>query len=348
MFVFAIRRLLLAFVTILVLTATIFTLINTNNNTLRTIAINELGPQTPAEDLDSWVQDNILTKPLVVRYGEWLSGFVVGDWGTSSVFRRHIFGYDASLDRNQWGVINERLYYTGVLAFWVFAIMVPVALLLGVLAGVKEGSIRDRSISSFAIMTTATPEYISGILFMVLLASRKYHIFHNIPDIPAMISTGQWVYLDDFYFKAVANLRDGLSFDDLFLPVLTMVIYGVGYIARMTRASMAEVMNSQYVRTAILKGLPRSTVIMRHALRNALIAPFTVIMLQFPWMLTGVVIVEVMFAYKGFGQALFVASTNMDFNMVMACSVVSVVVVLLTQLISDVGYVLLNPRLRLR
>lgn len=348
MLAFAFRRILLAFVTILVLTATIFTLINTNQNTLRAIAINELGPQTPAEDLDSWVADNVLTKPRVVRYGEWLSGFAVGDWGESAVFRRHIFGYDEEAGRNKWGVINERLYATGILAFWVFLIMVPVALLIGIFAGVREGSVRDRTLSTISIMTTATPEYISGILFMVALASRKYHIFNHIPDIPTWIATGQYATLDSFYFKAVANMRNGISFEDLFLPVLTMVVYGVGYIARMTRASMAEVMSSQYVRTAILKGLPRGTVIRRHALRNALIAPFTVIMLQFPWMLTGVVIVEVMFAYKGFGQALFVASTNMDFNMIMACSIVSVLVVLMTQLISDLGYVLLNPRLRLR
>ena len=127
---------------------------------------------------------------------------------------------------------------------------------------------------------------------------------------------------------------------------MTMAIYGMGYIARMTRASMAEVMTSQYIRTARLKGLSFRSVVMRHALRNALIAPFTVIMLQFPWLLTGVVIVEAMFNYKGFGWTLVEAASNNDIDLLLACSVVAVAVVLTTQLISDVGYAYLNPRIR--
>jgi len=115
----------------------------------------------------------------------------------------------------------------------------------------------------------------------------------------------------------------------------------------MTRASMTEVMTQQYIRTARLKGVPFRTVVMKHALRNALIAPFTVIMLQFPWLLNGVVIVESLFNYKGFGWTLVQAASNNDIPLLLACSCVAVVVVLLTQLISDIGYVFLNPRIRL-
>ena len=125
-----------------------------------------------------------------------------------------------------------------------------------------------------------------------------------------------------------------------------MAIYGIGYIARMTRASMAEVMTAQYIRTARLKGMSFSQVVIKHALRNALIAPFTVIMLQFPWLLTGVVVTENMFNYKGFGYLLVQAAANNDIDMVLACGIISVVLVLLTQLISDVGYAALNPRIR--
>ncbi len=127
---------------------------------------------------------------------------------------------------------------------------------------------------------------------------------------------------------------------------MTMAFYGTGYIARMTRASMVEVMNSQYIRTARLKGVSFRWVIMKHALRNALIAPFTVIMLQFPWLLTGVVIVESMFSYKGFGWLMVRASENNDIDLLLGCSVVAVAVVLLTQFISDIGYAFLNPRIR--
>ena len=129
---------------------------------------------------------------------------------------------------------------------------------------------------------------------------------------------------------------------------MTMAIYGMGYIARMTRASMAEVMTSQYIRTARLKGLSFKTVVLKHALRNALIAPFTVIMLQFPWLLTGVVIVETMFNYKGFGWSLVQAAGNNDIDLLLAISWIAVIVVLLTQLISDIGYAYLNPRIRVK
>ncbi len=138
-----------------------------------------------------------------------------------------------------------------------------------------------------------------------------------------------------------ANLRN------FTLPVITIALYGMGYIARMTRASMAEVMTAQYIRTARLKGVSFRNVVMKHALRNALIAPFTVIMLQFPWLLNGVVIVEFLFAYNGFGMQLVTAAGNNDIEMLLAVSVVSVFVVLVTQLISDIGYVYLNPRIRI-
>ena len=143
------------------------------------------------------------------------------------------------------------------------------------------------------------------------------------------------------HFAAMENP----NVENFLLPVLTIAIYGMGYIARMTRASMAEVMTAQYIRTARLKGVSFPRIVIKHALRNALIAPFTVIMLQFPWLLNGVVIVETLFNYKGFGWALVQAAGNNDIELLLGVSVVSVFVVLVTQLISDIGYVYLNPRI---
>ena len=145
---------------------------------------------------------------------------------------------------------------------------------------------------------------------------------------------------------ATSALDSGITFWNFGLPVMTIALYGIGYIARMTRASMTEVMTAQYIRTARLKGVSFGNVVMKHALRNALIAPFTVIMLQFPWLLNGVVIVETLFNYKGFGWTLVQAAGNNDIELLLACSVVAVFVVLMTQLISDIGYVFLNPRIR--
>ena len=127
---------------------------------------------------------------------------------------------------------------------------------------------------------------------------------------------------------------------------MTLVLYDFGYVARMTRASVAEVMTSQYVRTAILKGIPYRRVIMKHVLRNALIAPFTVIMLQLNWLLSGVVVVEVFFQYEGFGKLLLDAALFGDLYVVQAATLAAVLVAVLSQLISDVGYTFLNPRIR--
>ena len=132
----------------------------------------------------------------------------------------------------------------------------------------------------------------------------------------------------------------------LVLPVLVLFLYDFGYVARMTRASMAEVMTMPYIRTAILKGLPYRRVVLRHALRNALIAPFTVIMLQLNWLLSGVIVVEFFFAYKGFGALLLEASLNQDIFVIEACAMVAVFVAVATQTLADIAYTVLNPRIR--
>jgi peptide/nickel transport system permease protein len=197
---------------------------------------------------------------------------------------------------------------------------------MGVLAGMREGSRLDRSLTSASVVTTATPEYVSGVILTVVFAS----------------------WLGWLNGSAATATSQGISFYNFTLPVMTVAIYGIGYIARMTRASMVEVMTQQYIRTARLKGLSFFNVVIKHALRNALIAPFTVIMLQFPWLLTGVVIVEVMFRYQGFGYTLVEAAGNNDIDLLLGCSLISVLLVLTTQLISDIGYAYLNPRIRVQ
>jgi peptide/nickel transport system permease protein len=211
--------------------------------------------------------------------------------------------------------------------FWVMVVMVPGALIIGVLAGMREGSRTDRSLSTVSIITTATPEYVSGVIFIAIFTSSAVGL--------------KW-----FKGSATSAMEDA-NLINFTLPVLTIALYGMGYIARMTRASMTEVMTAQYIRTARLKGVGFGTIVLKHALRNALIAPFTVIMLQIPWLLNGVVIVETLFNYKGFGWTLVQAAGNNDIEMLLGVSVVSVFVVLMTQLISDIGYVYLNPRIRL-
>ena len=199
---------------------------------------------------------------------------------------------------------------------------IPLSILIGVLSGMKEGSFLDRILSLICIITTSIPEFASA----VFLSSIFVFSLHLLPGTSSML----------------------MGFDpvQLILPVMVLVGYGFGYVARMTRASMAEVMSTHYIRTAILKGLPYRKVILRHALRNALIAPFTIIMLQVNWLLSGVIVVEFAFAYKGFGALLLEASLNNDVYLIEACAMVAVFAAVLTQLIADIGYSYLNPRIR--
>uniref|UniRef100_UPI003511EEB4 ABC transporter permease n=1 Tax=Pararhodobacter marinus TaxID=2184063 RepID=UPI003511EEB4 len=256
-------------------------------------------------------------------------GLLQGDWGFSPRFRAEVSD-----------VIAARLGATGLLMMWVLIVMVPMALIVGVLAGMREGSRTDRTLSTFAIASTATPEYVSGVLFIALLASSTVGISPILAE---------WGWIDGrvlFQGNARSAIED-ITLSNFTLPVLTIALYGMGYVARITRASMTEVMTQQYIRTARLKGVAFSKIVLRHALRNALIAPFTVIMLQIPWLLNGVVISEVLFSYPGFGWTLYEAAVNNDIELLLAASVVAVVVVLVTQLISDIGYVYLNPRIRI-
>ena len=309
MLLFVLRRLGVMVATMICLTFVVFYLVNLEPN-LKKLALEQNNSRMTEEAVESWLLKEGYRRSILERYAEWIGNAATGDFGHSTRFRKPVAD-----------VLAPRIGYTGTLMFWVMVTMVPSALVIGVLAGMREGSKTDRSLSVVSIASTATPEYVSGILFTVLFAS--------------------WLGV----LKGVSK-AGGITFTNFSLPVMTMAIYGMGYIARMTRASMAEVMTTQYIRTARLKGLSFRAQVLRHALRNALIAPFTVIMLQFPWLLTGVVIVEKLFNYKGFGWTLVEAADNNDIDLLLSCSLVSVVVVLLTQLISDIGYAYLNPRIR--
>ncbi|MET4103031.1 peptide/nickel transport system permease protein [Roseovarius sp. MBR-78] len=342
---FILRRVGVMLLTALCLTFIVFFLTNLYPN-LEKLAKTQGNFRMTDAEVASYLERNGYLDPLPVKYGQWMGvwpgwttaaedgtlrgrciapdtppeeaprfcGILQGDWGHSTVFRKPVAE-----------IIGDKLALTGRLMLWVMLLMVPSALILGVLAGMREGSRTDRTLSTVAITTTATPEYVSGVLFIAVFASTAVGL--------------KW-------FKGTAtSAMENPTFENFFLPVLTIALYGMGYIARMTRASMAEVMTAQYIRTARLKGVSFPNIVLKHALRNALIAPFTVIMLQFPWLLNGVVIVETLFNYKGFGWTLVQAAGNNDIELLLAVSVVSVVVVLVTQLISDIGYVYLNPRI---
>ena len=270
-----------------------------------------LGPYSSVEQRELWLEQNGYNRGFVTRYVEWVSNAVKGDFGQSIRFKTPVAD-----------LLWPRLANTGLLALLVFALMIPISLFLGVIAGMREGSGTDRAVSTFSVLTTSVPEFASATLLVSLFVFKL-----------------GWL-------PGTSSMTGGFSWIEMILPVGVLVIYGFGYTARMTRASMAEVMTSQYIRTAILKGLPRRRVIMTHALRNALIAPFTVIMLQLNWLLSGVIVVEVFFAYKGFGALLYEGATFGDIFLIEACAMIAVFVAVFSQFVSDLGYTMLNPRIR--
>jgi peptide/nickel transport system permease protein len=219
-----------------------------------------------------------------------------------------------------------RIRNTLVLAGAAFAIVMPLALVLGILAGINEGKLIDRVISVSGLALTATPEFVSGI-FMILI----FGIWLKVLPAVALFTSADAIFEDP---KLLA------------LPVLTLTAVELGYVARMTRASMVEVMDSPYIRTAIIKGMPRWRVVVRHALRNALMAPITIIMLHVNWLVGGIVVVEVIFGYPGLGSYIFDSAIFGDFNAVEAAAMVTVAIAIITRLLGDLAYTMLNPRIR--
>jgi len=344
---FLLRRLGVMVLTAICLTFIVFFMTNLYPN-LEKLAKTQGNFRMTETEVASWLGNRGYTRSTFEKYGEWLGvvpGYVItakdgktrarcapggmavedapkfcgvlqGDWGYSSVFKE-----PASK------ILWKRLGLTGFLMLWALLLTVPVALLIGILAGMREGSRLDRTLSTFSIISSATPEYVSGVVLIAVFTSSAVGL--------------KW-----FKGSATSAMTDA-GFANFTLPVLTIALFSIGYISRMTRASMTEVMTAQYIRTARLKGVSFPSIVIRHALRNALIAPFTVIILQIPYLLTGVVITETLFNYKGFGWLLVQAAGNNDIDLLLGVSVISVVIVLMTQLISDIGYVYLNPRIRI-
>jgi peptide/nickel transport system permease protein len=218
-----------------------------------------------------------------------------------------------------------RLRNSLVLAGIAFVVVLPLSLFLGLVAGLKEGKALDRSLSIGGMVFSVTPEFATGIFLILIFA----FWLKLVPGATVFGEKAPWTRPDM-----------------LILPVLTLTLIELGYVLRITRASMVEVMRAAYVRTAFLKGLPYWRIVFKHVVRNALMAPITVIMLHVNWLLGGIVIVEVIFGYPGLGSYLLDAALFKDVNAIEAGSIVLVAVAVGTQLVADVIYTFLNPRIR--
>lgn len=273
------------------------------------VAVKVLGQFSTQEQRTLWLHENGYDAPFLQRYLLWLWHFVNGEWGTSTHFRERVIV-----------LLPPYLRQTGILAGLTFAVMLPLSFSLGIAAGVREGSLADRIISFTSVVTTSVPEFASSVFLSALF------VF--------------WLGV----LPGASTMTSGFSWQEIVLPVMVLVLYDFGYVARIVRASMAEVMTQPYIRTALMKGASPLRIIFHHAL----VAPITVVMLQIPWLLSGVIVVEVFFAYKGFGTLLYQACLNSDVALIEACAMVSVIIIVATQLVSDVLYAVVNPRIELR
>jgi peptide/nickel transport system permease protein len=287
--------------------------------------IAEVVPVDPARDaLGRWAMEEAvaelreelgLNRPALIRYVDWILGCLRGDLGISIHFRRPVRD-----------LIAVRLKRSLILASLGFCFMIPLGLALGCLAGVAEGKPLDRIISLTSGLMVSSPAFVSGVYLIVVFCLWLGLLpGTSVPDPEASA----------FEFSK-----------KLILPILTLAFDEIGYLARLTRVTMAEVMRSDYIRTAVLKGIPRRKVVWRHALRNALIAPFTAIMLHINWLIGGVVIVEVLFNYPGLGRLLLDAAMRNDVVLLEGGTLAMTFVAVATQVMADIGCFFLNPRIR--
>ncbi len=242
-------------------------------------------------------------------------GLLRGDMGISTRSRRPVAPY-----------LLRRVKNSLILGGIASLITMPIALIMGVLAGLREGGFLDRFISLAGILTTSSPSFAVGVILVVVFSL--------------------WLG----WFPGVSALMTEATVfespEKLVMPIMVLFVMEVGYVSRITRASMAEEMHRPYVRTAILKGLPRWKVVFKHALRNALLAPITVIMIQINWLIGGIVVVEMLFGFPGLGSALLQASLNKDLYMIEGGAVVMTFTATSFQLLADILYTYLNPRIR--
>jgi peptide/nickel transport system permease protein len=275
-----------------------------------------LGPLADQRAVDVLNNELGLNRPLLVQYWDWISGFVVGDMGTSYIFRAPVAPF-----------IMDALGNTLKLAAVALTLVVPIGILAGVIAALNVNRPIDRIISIGGLSATVMPEFVTGIVLILI-----FGIW-----LPWLPISATWPPGAGFFTQL----------HHLILPAMPLFLVLFGYIARMARAGMIEALDSDYTRTAVLKGLPWRTVIWRHVLRNALLPTITVIATQTVYLIGGVVVVETLFRYQGIGSLIVTAARGKDFPMLQGGILTIGVLLAMATIFADALYSVLNPRIRL-
>ena len=309
---FILRRLVLVLLTLLISSALIFVITQVlPGDAARSI----LGRFATPQALANLREKLGLNRPLLAQYGSWLAHYVQGDWGISLSTSEPVFP-----------LVAARLRNSGMLALVAFLMYVPLGILLGLFSALRRGRVLDQVISITSLAFIGLPEFVTGLILIAIFA------------------------LGLNWFPASSDIRPDLgliaALPRLILPGITVSLVSLAYITRMTRASTAAVLATDYVRSAYLKGLHPLRVLFTHVLRNSLLPTVTVIAVGIGWLIGGLIVTESLFSYPGLGRLLLFAIQRRDLPLLQAITLLLVMVFSLSNLLADLLYALLNPRIR--
>jgi peptide/nickel transport system permease protein len=310
---YLIRRLILLALTLLLTSMFIFALTQLLPGDIARLV---LGRDASPVALQEFRVANGLDQPIPMQYVTWLTNFLQGDWGNS-------------YDRGNFEILPHvmtRLENSLRLAVYTLLLAVPLAILLGVIAALRRDGLLDSLISIVTLAVVGLPEFVTAIILINVLGGAGSP------------------------FSSTAFVSSNMAFEDwiriLTLPALTATFVLLAYITRMTRAGMIDELNKAYVRTAILKGLPPRVVIFKHVLRNALLPTITVIAISMGWLIGGLVVIEQVFNYPGIGRELIQAVKSKNIPLIQALVLLTVFFYAFANLLADLVYGMLNPRIR--
>jgi peptide/nickel transport system permease protein len=310
---FILQRLGLAVITVFLVCVIVFFLTHILPGD---VARQYLGKGATEDDLRDFRRLFDLDKPLLTQLFSWINDLIHFDLGQSMQYRGPVSE-----------LLGPAIGYSSKLAAVAFFIIVPLSIAGGVLAAVNRGKRIDRAITVGGLSAAVIPEFVWAII-LVLLFGVTFEIF----PVTAFPGTGDKTVLNQIWH--------------LVLPSISLLLVLFGYIARITRAGVIEALDSDYMRTAVLKGLSRRKAVVKHVLRNALLPTIAVIASQVPYLIGGLIAVEIVFNYPGFGTILKGAVDARDYSVLQAGVVVSSLVIVSFQLIADILFALLNPRIR--
>jgi peptide/nickel transport system permease protein len=311
---FIVRRLLLGVLVLFLVSVLVFVSTQALGDPAKAI----LGRNATPDAVAALHKQLHLDQNLLGQYLSWLGGLLHGDFGTSLAAQQPVST-----------LLGPRLVNSAVLVFCAAVISIPLSIALGSWAALKREKAFDTATSNLMLVLAALPEFVVAVFLVIIFATTVFHVLPAISPIPP----GQrpWDYPKE-----------------LILPVATLVIVVSPYVARIMRASMVEVLESDYVEMARLKGLPERTVLVRHALPNAIGPVFQVTAINLAYLAGGIVVVEYVFNYSGIGSALQDAVVNHDLPVVQALAMLIAGVYVVLNLLADIGTIMVTPRLRTR